>query len=128
MKTFSYVLDASALLAVINREPGIEEVQKLLPESCISSVNFSEVVSIMLRLGIPLKDLKSVLRGLVQIVDFSEEHALTAAEFCGPTRSKGLSLGDRACLALGHHLKLPVFTADKAWKDLEIGVKIHLIR
>ena len=75
-----------------------------------------------------LKDLQLVLQGLLQVVDFSEEHAWTAAEFYTRTKSKGLSLGDRACLALGHHLGLPIFTADRAWKDLEIGVKIHLIR
>ena len=123
-----YVLDASALLALINKEPGFEQIEKLLPESCISSVNFSEVASVMVRLGVPVKDLKSVLQGLLDIIDFSEEQAFTAAEFLIQTKSKGLSLGDRACLALGHHLKLPVFTADRVWKGLEIGVKIHVIR
>lgn len=124
----SCVLDASALLALINREPGSQQIEKLLPESCISSVNFSEVASVMLRLGVPIQDLKSVLQGLLRIVDFSEEQALTTAELLIPTQSKGLSLGDRACLALGHHLRLPVFTADRAWKGLDVGVKIHLIR
>lgn len=126
--TPSNILDASALLALMNREPGFEEVEKLLPEACISSVNFSEVASVMIRLGAPARYLKLALRGLLAIVDFSEDHAFTAAELILRTKPKGLSLGDRACLALGQHLGLPVYTSDRAWKDLNVGVKIHLIR
>lgn len=126
--THNSVLDASALLALMNREPGYEQVEKLLPDACISSVNLSEVASVMLRLGAPIRDLKLALQGLLSVIDFSEDHALTAAELLKPTRAKGLSLGDRACLALGQHLGLPVFTSDRAWKDLSVGVEIHLIR
>ena len=63
-----------------------------------------------------------------EIVDFNGAHARLTGSLIAETRSRGLSLGDRACLALGIHLKAAVYTADRLWKGLRVGVPIHLIR
>ena len=62
------------------------------------------------------------------IAEFDAEQARLAGELLLRTRSLGLSLGDRACLALAMVLKAPVYTADRIWKGLKLGVPIHVIR
>jgi PIN domain nuclease of toxin-antitoxin system len=59
---------------------------------------------------------------------FTAQHAKTAGNLIAKTRSLGLSLGDCACLSLGLALKAPVYTADRSWKNLKLGVRIHVIR
>jgi PIN domain nuclease of toxin-antitoxin system len=61
-------------------------------------------------------------------VAFTAEHAKIAGSLMIQTRALGLSFGDRACLALGLALGAPVYTADKSWKGLRVGLRIHIIR
>ena len=123
------VLDASALLALINAEPGAEIVAAALGEAAIGAVNLAEVVTKLIDLGVPAADAWSETASLVPVVvDFGPELANATARLRAATRQAGLSLGDRACLALAKRLGQPVLTTDRAWGDLSIGVEIRLIR
>ncbi len=124
------VLDASAILAVINAEPGAEKLAPdLLSRAVGGAVNLAEVqtklVSRGWTSGQAWEDATSPVR---EVLPFDEEQARTAGDLVAQTRHLGLSLGDRACLALGIALKAPVYTAEKAWKKVKVGVRIHVIR
>lgn len=123
------VLDASALLALINAEPGAELVAAALADATIGTVNLAEVVTKLIELGIREQDAWAEASDLVpSVVDFDADLARRTARLRPPTRAFGLSLGDRACLALGESLRLPVLTADRAWQKLSLPVDIRLIR
>lgn len=127
------VIDTSAVIALINKEEGFEVVEKHLGNAIISSVNFSEVITVVNRELFNTENeraegLKLIKNTFSHIVEFDVEQAITAASLDSITKKYGLSLGDRACLALAKGQKLPVLTADKVWKELEIGVKVQLIR
>lgn len=124
------VLDASAILAVIGGEPGAEKLTPaLLARAVGSTVNLAEVQARLVSRGWPSKqaweDATSPVR---DVVTFDEDQAKIAGDLIIQTRPLGLSLGDRACLALGIALKLPVYTAERAWKNLKVDSRIHLIR
>lgn len=124
------VLDASALLAVLNAEPGSERITpELLSKAVISTVNLAEVQAKLVDRGIDPDLAWTSAHGLVrEAVDFSAEHAKIAGDLILETRPLGLSLGDRACLALGLAEKCDVYTADKNWKGLKLVSRIHMIR
>ena len=123
------VLDASALLALINSEPGWKVVAATLPEAAISAVNLAEVVTKMVDIGIPEEDAWAEAADLVPlIIGFGPELARATAGLRVMTRQLGLSFGDRACLALAQQLHLPALTADTAWRRLSIGVEIRFLR
>jgi ribonuclease VapC len=123
------VLDASALLALLFRERGHEAVEKVFDAACVSTVNVAEVLTRFARDG---HDAGAVLDRLaasaLSIVPFTERHAAIAAELAPKVRARGLSLGDRACLALARAQAAPAMTADQAWAALDVGVQIRLIR
>lgn len=124
-----YVLDASALLAMLQNEPGAEFVQKILPTSVISSVNFCEIVSRLTRYGMPETEIRDMLELLgLEIIPFFTDQAYQSGFLTVSTKSLGLSFGDRACLALAQQLNRIALTSDKAWKSLNIGIQIELIR
>lgn len=123
------VLDASALLAWLHDEPGAERVDPLLEEARISAVNWSEVMQKALQKGVDTQGLLEDLTALgAEIVPFSTAHAADAASLWPITRSLGLSLADRACLALARALGAPVLTADRAWAAIEVGIPVQPIR
>ena len=124
------MLDASALLAYLNAEPGSEQVEALvLDGSPISAVNLSEVIAKLARTGMPEAVVHEVLGLLkLRVVPFDEEIAYRSAFLIQKTRTLGLSLGDRACLALAQKLRLPAFTADRVWNKVDGGVDVRLIR
>ena len=123
------VLDASALLALLNAESGSQEVAERLSEAAVSAVNLSEVVAKLSERGIPESEIRSALDGLgLEIVAFDKTMAYRAGLLRQATRSLGLSLGDRACLALALQVEAPVFTTDRSWKTLRIGVRVRTIR
>jgi ribonuclease VapC len=123
------VLDSSALLAISFSEPGRNLVEDALPEAVVSAVNAAELVAKILDKGEP-PDLAEASLGAfdIPVIPFDEPQAMDAALLRGLTRHAGLSLGDRACLALARSLNAPVMTADRAWADLDLGVEIRLIR
>ena len=123
------VLDASAVLAVLNGEPGEKKVIPLLAESAISAVNLTEVGAKLLDAGMDEASAQiavSVL-GFGEVADFSEELAWETAKLRPLTKQHGLSLGDRACLALAIKLDVPAVTADKQWSKLKF-CKVVVIR
>jgi ribonuclease VapC len=129
------VLDASALLAFLQREPGQERVaDALTPGSAISTVNLSEVVAKLRDANAPETIIRHALNGLLarglEVVPFDEALAFTAGFLRPVTRELGLSLGDRACLALGQSRQQPVLTADRGWADVAraVGIDVRLIR
>jgi len=124
------VIDASALLAFLKgEERALNELEEILPKALISSVNFCEVATILGGLGMPKEIIEEVVEETVgKIVSFDDSQALIAADLRHLTKPYGLSLGDRACLALGLTYKLPVYTADKIWKKIDIDIPIELIR
>jgi PIN domain nuclease of toxin-antitoxin system len=126
----SIVLDASVLLAVLNQEPGAENLPaERLAQATISTVNLAEAHTKLVREGIdPDEAWQDVMGPIQDRAPFTAEQAKIAGSLAARTRSIGLSLGDRACLALGLTLKAPVYTADRAWKSLKLGVRIHVIR
>lgn len=129
MTAKDYLLDASALLAAIHNEQGGDYVQKRIEASAISSINWSEVLQKLNRAGVNTQEIATALRALgLEVIAFNEEDATIAADLWPDTKSMGLSLADRACLATGRRLKIPVITADKAWQALESSQSIELIR
>lgn len=123
------VIDASAILALLKMEKGYEKVADRLDDAIISSVNFSEVITVISRNGFGTEDvIKSLKNTFLHIVEFDSEQAIIAASLDKVTKKHGLSLGDRACLALAKHRDLPVLTSDKVWKELDLGVEVQIIR
>ncbi len=123
------VLDASALLALVNQEPGQDIVAELLPRSLVSAVNASEFVAKLTDQGMPEGEVQEVLVALnVTVVPFDEAQGLVAGYLRAVTKPFGLSLGDRACLALGLQVQCPVVSADKTWAQLDLPLEIQIIR
>ena len=123
------VLDASALLAYLRSEKGAERVASDIGDAIISAVNHAEVVSKLLLRGATLAVVQKALSYLeLDVIDFDRELAESAGELISQTSRMGLSLGDRACLALAAREALPVLTADRAWSNLDIGVEVRLVR
>jgi PIN domain nuclease of toxin-antitoxin system len=123
------VFDASALLGLLNAESGSQAVADRLSDGAVSAVNLSEVVAKLSERGVPENEIRTALDGLgLDVVPFDETTAYRAGLLRRATRSLGLSLGDRACLALGLQLAAPVFTTDRSWRTLRIGVKVRAIR
>lgn len=124
------VLDASAVLAVLNREPGAEKLTpQLLSTAVISAVNLAEVHSKLVDRGLsPEGAWAAALSPAAEAIPFTADDARTAGSMIAQTRGLGLSLGDRACLALGLALHAPVYTADRSWRNLKLGIRIHTIR
>ena len=124
-----YVLDASALLSLLNAETGASFVQDFLPDASISSVNLAEVVTRLSAVGMPENDIRNTLTLLgLEVIHFDEEQAYQAGLLYSFGRVYGLSLGDRACLALARTSAATAVTADRAWEKLDIGVEIKFIR
>lgn len=123
------MLDASAVLAMLQDEPGGDVVQELLETAAISSVNWSEVIQKCLERQMDVEGLRYDLEALgLAILPFTAVLAETTAELRSSTRQAGLSLGDRACLALAAVLGLPAVTADRIWPDLGLPIQIRVVR
>jgi ribonuclease VapC len=124
-----YVLDASAVLALLNLETGKERVEAVLADSCIGTVNYCEVLSKLIDAGMPEQDARESVELLnMEVVSFDADLARLAAVLRPATKKLGLSLGDRSCLALALSRRNTTVTAERAWAKLKIGVKIELIR
>lgn len=123
-----YVLDASAVLALLNGEPDGDQVEKFLPDSVISAVNASEVLSKLVDAGMPVEEAVESFNLLgIEVLEFTKEHAERSASIHKSTRGIGLSLGDRCCLALGRHTGFKVITADRRWTKAR-GCSVKIIR
>ena len=123
------VFDASAVLALLNDEAGAEAVAARLQGAAISTVNITEVLTKLSDYGMTIEQANRALSAL-RLSSVSHDHglAVAAAELRPATRAGGLSLGDRACLALAARLKVPVLTSDREWSRLELPVRVELFR
>jgi len=122
-------LDTSALLAFLFREKGHERVTAIMNRACLSAVNLAEVIG---RFVLDGHDGNMVLQRLTsapwEIVPFGASEAAITASLLPRTRRLGLSLGDRACLALALARRIPAITADRTWLKLDLDIKIEVIR
>lgn len=124
-----FVLDSSAVLAVVFGEPGDQRVASLLGAALVSAVNLSEAAAKMNERGFDATETRHLLTGLgFDVAGFGEADAYAAGELRNRTRAAGLSLGDRACLALALRERAGVITADRAWTNLNIDVTVELLR
>ncbi len=123
------VLDASALLAILNEETGADKVAPFIPGASINTVNFSEVIAKLAENGMPENAIREALNVLgLKILPFDEKLSYETGLLRPTTKDKGLSLGDRACLASGLEMNFPVITADRNWQHLGLSLEIRFIR
>jgi ribonuclease VapC len=122
------VLDASAILAVINSETGYEQVEALLASSLASTINIAEVLTKLVERGVaPARALEEFMQLGITVKEFNLQHAEKAAELRTITTHLGLSLGDRACLAVAIIEECQAITADRNWRELSV-CQINVIR
>ncbi len=125
----SVVLDASAIIAFLRQEPGAAIVGEYLTDGMASAVNIAEVGTRLSDLDMGDAQIRRSISVLgLEIKPFDLEASYAVAMMRAKTRNKGLSLGDRACLALANQLGIPALTADRVWAELDIDVDIQLIR
>jgi ribonuclease VapC len=123
------VLDASAVLALVHGESGAERVKAVLPLAGLGSVNLAEVVTKLVERRVPLDAIADLLQDFdLDLHPFDEALAFDAGALRANPRARGLSLGDRACLALARRLGARVLTADRAWRGLDLGVPVEMMR
>jgi ribonuclease VapC len=125
----STVLDASALLAFLNSEPGAEIVRGVLHDAIISAINYSEILKKTIERDGSPERVSDIIRDLaVAIIPFDEAHAAAAATLYPEAKPHGMSFADRACLSLGVLRGSPVFTAERRMKLVAVSIKVKLIR
>jgi PIN domain nuclease of toxin-antitoxin system len=125
------VLDTSAVLAYLFEEVGAEQVAPVLEAGAgvISSVNYAELVGKLIDQGMPATLIRETLPGLeLELVDHDQAQAFLTGELRAASKAFGLSLGDRACLALAIVRQLPVLTADRAWLNVAVQTTVRVIR
>jgi ribonuclease VapC len=125
------VLDASAVLALFNQEPGAKQVAQVLHDAVMSAVNYAEVVTYFIHAGRSLEQVQAIMRQItLTIVPADAEMAELAGHLRAATALAGLSLGDRFCLALAKLKGVPTWTADRQWQDISaaVGVEIIMVR
>ena len=129
MNDGNVVADSSALLAALKNEPFSNIDPRELVGATISAVNLCEVLAKLLEDGLSEAQADAAVSAMdLRVVSFDERQAHTAARLRSVTRHAGLSLGDRACLALAEKLGCPVVTVDRVWASLDMGVEVVLIR
>jgi PIN domain nuclease of toxin-antitoxin system len=123
------VLDASAIIAHLNDEPGGAQVCQMLDGALVSTINLCEVGTKLADKGVPDDDLEVIMNALrLSVIAFDQRQSRIAVALRAPTRSRGLSLADRACLALAKAMDATAVTADRAWADLDTDIAIEVIR
>lgn len=124
------VFDSSAVLAMLQDEPGGDTVPQYLGRAIISAVNLQEVAKELVRGGRSVEDVRAILAGIdMKVSAHDSEAAYVAAGLFEKSRRYGSGLGDRSCMALGLQLALPVLTADREWKKIEIeGLELRHLR
>jgi PIN domain nuclease of toxin-antitoxin system len=125
-----WLLDASAVLALLQSEPGSERVKEALPESAITAVNACEVLGVLVRCGCPPAQAVMIFEKLhLPVLAFTYSQAQSAASLLLVKASRSLSLGDRACLGAAIETRKRVLTAERMWSELDLhGVRIDSIR
>lgn len=125
-----YVLDSSAVIALLNREPGADFVKGVLRDSVLSTVNLQEIVKKLLERGHGIEKSRQLVADMqIELRVHDEADAFLAASLATATRAYGSGLGDRSCMALAIRLGVPALTTDRVWERLEIpGLIVQLAR
>jgi len=125
----SYVLDASALLCLLQEEKGAERVARALPAAEIGAVNYCEVVGKLVEAGMDASTVDDLIDTLqLNVISFDRTQARLAGSLRATTRKLGLSLGDRACLALAQSRGAVALTCESGWTRFEAPCKVELAR
>jgi PIN domain nuclease of toxin-antitoxin system len=131
----THVIDASVLLTILRNEPGIQQAVSVVSAGAwITTINWAEVLSKLAEHGVAPEAVRArlvsqhVLGTTLLLYDFDDRLALEVGRLRPLTKSFGLSISDRACIALGTQLELPVVTADRAWSALQLGITVQVIR
>ncbi len=123
------VFDSSVVIAILKQEPGFSTAESSISDALISTVNMSEVATYLARNSVPKDTIQEVLASFpIQVVPFEESLAIQTGCLYSSCKHLGLSLGDRACLALALSRKMPVLTADRVWSKLDLGISIQVLR
>jgi len=123
------VFDASAVIALLRDEAGAERLAGSLRGNAISAVNLAELVAHAVRSGTPTEEIRADFARLdLAVHSFDEDAAVATGHLAAATRRLGLSLGDRACLALAKKLGATAVTADRAWAKLDLGIPVEIFR
>ena len=124
-----YVLDSSAIIALVRRERGWEKVQAALEHSVVSAVNLAESMTKLIRQGGEPRMVERLLKALdLEVLPWDEELSWASRDFCPLAWTHGISFADRSCLTLARHLDLAAMTADTEWKKAGHGVRVVLFR
>jgi ribonuclease VapC len=125
-----YILDSTALIALVSLETGSQRIAELLENSAVSAVNLAETANKLLEKGFSVAEVRESLAKLeLKVENWSEDMAYRSAEFTRFNKSHGLSLGDRACLTLAKQLHATAVTSDRAWRRVpSLGVPIMIFR
>jgi ribonuclease VapC len=125
----AHVLDASAILCLFFKEKGADTVETLLEKSIMSAVNLAEAVSKLHERNVAQEKINMILANFsVPIIAFDQQQSIATAALRNATRSSGLSLGDRACLALAASRNATAVTTDKAWSNFETIARVLVVR
>ncbi len=123
------VFDSSVVIAILKQSPGFSTAESSLSDALISTVNWAEVATYLARNSVPRETIQEVLTSFpIQVVPFEESLAIETGYLYPSSKNLGLSLGDRACLALALSRKLPVLTADLVWSQLNLDISIRVLR
>jgi PIN domain nuclease of toxin-antitoxin system len=131
VKAKKFLLDTSAIVALLKKEPGYKILEDIIANSAISSVNLSELVSVLTRSNIPENEIDEIITDIIpEIIPFCENIGIKTGKLINLTKDYGLSLGDRACIATGCYYNMEIYTSDKIWLKLtdNLTVKITLVR
>ena len=122
------LLDTSAIIALLQKEPGYKLVEEVIASSAISAINFSELVAVLARSSIPEDEINIIITDIVpETIPFSKDLAIITGKLASKSKEYGLSLGDRACLATGQYYGMEIYTADKVWTKLQKHIKSKII-
>jgi ribonuclease VapC len=123
------VLDSSAVIALVRREPGWEKVEAALEHSVISAVNLTESMTKLIRQGGEPRVVERLLKAPdLEVIPWDEELAWASRDLCALAWTNGISFADRACLTLARYMNLAAMTADSEWKKARHGVRVLLFR
>ena len=122
------VIDSTVVLAVCHQEQGSDRAREAMRHGLISTVNLSEVYEMANQYGCLSIAQAVVHAAALEVVEFTEDHAVEAAKLSEVAKINGLSFADRACLSLGLFKKLPVVSGDRSWQDLEVPTRVELFR
>lgn len=124
-----HILDTSALIALIHREPGWETVQAVLDHSAVCAIHLTEAITKLTRKGGEPRLVERYLRALpMPILPWDEELAWESRDLAPLAWTHGLSLADRACLTIARHHGAIAMTSDTEWESLKLDVRVELFR